>query len=166
VRDQSSGTRSAARLGRTRRRVSIARAWTYRTRGLGRDGGERLPHPGIAPPIGELGHEGQRAIGFPALDGATVHSADLGDLDRDALEEALGLQGGVEDLGDVEEGPGLLEAPARLGVKGGVVDGDGGLAAERLEQAQILVVEGPVGSHRDGGPPTLLASISSMPRRR
>ncbi len=153
VRDHSGGTRSDVRRVLDQdgtAGLDGARVHGNPVRRHRRDGGERLPHRGIPPAVRELRHEGQHSVALPSLNRAAIDAADLGDLDRDALEEALRLQRRVEDLGDVEQGPCLFEAPARLRVEGGVVNGDGGLAAQRLEQAQILVVEGAAGPDGDG----------------
>ena len=95
---------------------------------------------GIRPAVRELRHERHHPPVDPALDRAAIDPADLGDLDRHLPEQPLGVERGVQDLGDLEERAALLEPAPGLRVEARVADGHAGLGHEALQQ---LLVVGP-----------------------
>ncbi len=99
-----------------------------------------LPAGGVLPAVGELGHEGDHPAVLPALDRAAVHLAELRDLHGDFAKQAPRIEGGVQDLRDLQQRAALLEAAARLAVEARVANGHAGLGHEAVED---LLVVGP-----------------------
>ena len=95
------------------------------------------------PSVGVLRHERRDLAAFPDGDRATVDAAHLGDLDRDALEQPLRVERGVEDLDDLEQRAGLLQTPRSLRVEPSLVEGDRGLVGERLGDLRVARGERP-----------------------
>jgi hypothetical protein len=89
-------------------------------------------------PVGELGHERHHAAVDPALDGAPIHPAHLGDLHRDLAQQPLRIQRGVENLGHLQERPALLEPAPGLAVEARVADRHPRLRHEAVEELLIV----------------------------